>query len=352
MRKILLIEDDDELSENLSEILQLSGYQVIRASNGKEGVEKALKERPDLILCDVVMPNLDGYSVLHILSRHPETFSTPFIFLTGRLDEADVRKGMGMGADDYLLKPFDEKDLLNTIEVRLRKSDFLKGRTASDQTPFVDFLENINQAENIDLITSRDVHHFKKRHILYNEGETPMFVYFVVEGKLKKFLINEDGKELITNMYTSGDIFGYKAIFDDVPYVESVEVLEDADLILIPKADFIRLINTDRQIARRFIKLLAHNVIEKEEQLLNLAYSSLRKKVAKGIIDIIDKFQDEKNGKPAVHLSREDLSNMIGSAPESTIRTLKEFRMENLIDIAEDGSIRVLNEKKLRHLQY
>ncbi|MGV3704706.1 MAG: response regulator [Arcticibacter sp.] len=352
MRKILLIEDDEELSENLSEILQLSGYLVTRASNGKEGVEKALKDRPDLILCDVVMPVLDGYSVLHILSRHPETFSIPFIFLTGKLDEADVRKGMGMGADDYLMKPFNEKDLLDSIEVRLRKADILKGRVMADHTPFANFLQEVNESDNFDLSTSIDVHHFKKRHLLYNEGENPMFVYYVTEGKLKKFLMNEDGKELITNMYTKGDFFGYKAIFEDDVYRESVEVLEDAELILIPKADFLQLINNDRQIARRFIKLLSHNLVEKEEQLLNLAYNSLRKKVAKGIIDIVDKFHDEKDGLPSVQVSREDLSNVIGSAPESTIRTLKEFRMENLIDIAADGSICVLNEKKLRHLQY
>lgn len=173
-----------------------------------------------------------------------------------------------MGADDYLLKPFEEKDLLNTIEVRLKKSDFLKGRVGSDQTPFADFFHDVNDFESLNMASNRDVHHFKKRHILYNEGETLMFVYFVVDGKLKKFLMNEDGKELITNIYTKGDIIGYKAIFDDAPYLESVDILEDAEVILIPKADFLQLINTDRQIARRFIKLLAHNVMEKKEQFL------------------------------------------------------------------------------------
>lgn len=351
MRKILLIEDDFDLIESLTDLLEISGYSIVKASNGREGVEKALKEKPDLILCDVMMPVLDGFGVLHILSRHPETFAIPFIFLTARLEEVSVRKGMGMGADDYMLKPFDEKDLLDTIEVRIRKSDSLKRNVLADRTVLGDFVRDLNGSGDHNLTTNRNIHHYKKRHLLYTQGDQPVFVYYIVEGRMKEFLINEDGKELITNMYTKGDFVGYTAVLEEVPYPESISVLDDTELLLIPKADFLQLINTDRQVARKFIKLLSHNVVEKEEKLLNLAYDSLRKKVAKGIIDVVDKFKDQKDGKPVVQISREDLANVIGSAQESMIRTLREFRMENLIDI-NDGSIYVLNETKLRHLQY
>lgn len=351
MRKILLIEDDFDLIESLTDLLEISGYSIVKASNGREGVEKALKEKPDLILCDVMMPVLDGFGVLHILSRHPETFAIPFIFLTARLEEVSVRKGMGMGADDYMLKPFDEKDLLDTIEVRIRKSDSLKRNVLADRTVLGDFVRDLNGSGDHNLTTNRNIHHYKKRHLLYTQGDQPIFVYYIVEGRIKEFLINEDGKELITNMYTKGDFVGYTAVLEEVPYPESISVLDDTELLLIPKADFLQLINTDRQVARKFIKLLSHNVVEKEEKLLNLAYDSLRKKVAKGIIDVVDKFKDQKDGKPVVQISREDLANVIGSAQESMIRTLREFRMENLIDI-NDGSIYVLNETKLRHLQY
>ena len=111
MKKILLIEDDEALREDLAEVLQLSNYQVISAADGKTGIEKSIQEKPDLIICDVVMPGLDGYGVIHVLSRHPDTFSIPFIFLTGKNDPADLRKGMDLGADDYLIKPFRPDEL-------------------------------------------------------------------------------------------------------------------------------------------------------------------------------------------------------------------------------------------------
>jgi len=121
MKKILLIEDDDDIRENTKEILALAQYNVFTAINGKEGVETALKEKPDIIICDIMMPILDGYGVLHLLSKNTETAHIPFIFLTAKADQIDFRKGMEMGADDYITKPFDDIQLLNAIEVRLKK---------------------------------------------------------------------------------------------------------------------------------------------------------------------------------------------------------------------------------------
>ena len=352
MKKILLIEDDKTLRENIAEILRLSNFAVVEAADGKQGVEKALKEKPDLILCDVTMPVLDGYGVLHVISRHPETFAIPFIFLTAHSEIEELRRGMGMGADDYLIKPVNENDLLNAIEVRLKKAEYIKRFVASDWSGVSEFFQKVNESDEFNLISdSRDVHRYKKKHILYSEGEKPQYVYYVVSGKLKEYLINEDGKELITNMYSKGDFFGFISVLEDVPYSETVQVLEDCELMLVPKADFLQLINNDRQVSKQFIKLLSHNIREKEDKLLNLAYNSLRKKVAKGIINVIDKFRDEKNGHRVIEISREDLANVVGSAQESMIRTLKEFRDEKLIDII-DANIYILNENKLRNLLY
>ena len=94
MKKILLIEDNDDIRENTSEILELSRYKVFTAANGKIGVETALQENPDLIICDIMMPVLDGYGVLHMLQKHPLTKNTPFIFLTAKTERSDFRKGM------------------------------------------------------------------------------------------------------------------------------------------------------------------------------------------------------------------------------------------------------------------
>src|SRR5688572_22508229 len=126
MKKILLIEDNQDVRENTAEILQLSGYDVTTAENGKVGVEKASTSKPDLIICDIMMPVLDGYGVLHMLSRNNETANIPFIFLTAKAERVDFRKGMEMGADDYITKPFDDIELLNAIERRLKKVDLMR----------------------------------------------------------------------------------------------------------------------------------------------------------------------------------------------------------------------------------
>ncbi|WP_310590704.1 response regulator [Dyadobacter sp. CY347] len=124
--KILIIEDNDDIRESTAELLEFSGYVVSRASNGQKGVELAFQHRPDLILCDIMMPELDGYGVLHLLSKTPGTDTIPFIFLTAKAERLDLNKGMEMGADDYLTKPFDETELLKAIEGRLDKARKIK----------------------------------------------------------------------------------------------------------------------------------------------------------------------------------------------------------------------------------
>ncbi len=121
------------MRENTAEILSLASYEVITAVNGKEGAEAAQKVLPDLIVCDIMMPELDGYGVLHILSKRPETASIPFIFLTAKAEKQDMRKGMNLGADDYLTKPFDDTELLNAIEVRLKKHELYKKYDATPE---------------------------------------------------------------------------------------------------------------------------------------------------------------------------------------------------------------------------
>jgi CRP/FNR family cyclic AMP-dependent transcriptional regulator len=131
MNTILLIEDNMEVRENTAEILELANYRVVTAENGKVGVEKALEVRPDLIICDIMMPVLDGYGVLHLLNKNESMRSIPFIFLTAKAERMDFRKGMEMGADDYITKPFTDVELLNSIERRLRKVELLKKEYSS-----------------------------------------------------------------------------------------------------------------------------------------------------------------------------------------------------------------------------
>ena len=126
MKKILLIEDNIDVRENTADILKLHNYKVVTAENGQIGIEKAKRYPPDLILCDIMMPVKDGYDVLEELSNAKETIGIPFIFLTAKSERTDFRKGMNLGADDYLTKPFEEHELIEAIETRVRKNDFLR----------------------------------------------------------------------------------------------------------------------------------------------------------------------------------------------------------------------------------
>jgi len=122
MKKILVIEDEPEMRRNVTTLLRYHDYAPIAAENGRQGIEVARKEKPDLILCDVMMPELDGYGVLQALQADPLLAQTPFIFLTAKGEKDDLRSGMNLGADDYLTKPVANVDLVRAIEARLRRS--------------------------------------------------------------------------------------------------------------------------------------------------------------------------------------------------------------------------------------
>jgi DNA-binding response OmpR family regulator len=351
MKKILIIEDNIEVRENTAEIMELANYKVVTADNGKSGVEQALKERPDLIVCDIMMPVLDGYGVYHLLSKHKETATIPFIFLTAKSEKSDLRKGMEMGADDYIMKPFDGIELLHAIETRLKKNELLKTEYGGDNA-LNTFLEDVKLSGKVTLTsTERETFSYDKKVAVYKEGQRARSVYYVVAGKIKIAKRTDEGKEFITNIYSRGDYFGYTSILKDENYSDEAVTLEDTTLMLIPREDFLKLISNDIQIAQAFIKIITQNIVEKEEQLLNLAYNSLRKKVAYGLIQLLEKYKVNDEEQPLLNLSRENMAQSIGIATESLIRTLGDFKEEKLIEI-QTGKVLIINEKKLRALPY
>ncbi|HZI25048.1 MAG TPA: response regulator [Chryseolinea sp.] len=343
MKKILLIEDNLEVRENTAEILSLANYDVVTAENGKIGVDLAQKEKPDLIICDIMMPELDGYGVLHIVSKNPQTANIPFIFLTAKTEKTDIRKGMNLGADDYLTKPFDDTDLLNAIESRLRKNAMLQKQYEVTPEGLDNFIRDAKQVLNIrDLGQDKKVKAYKKKTEIFSEGDMPLNVFFVKSGNIKTFKSHPDGKELIINLYTTNDFFGFEPILENENYNESAVAMQDSELVVIPRHDFMQMIQTHPDVSKSFINLLCKKVVEREKQLLNLAYNSVRQRTAEALL----KSETLKDSKSVISISREDLAKMVGTASESVIRVLSDFKDEGLIEV-EGGKIKILQRSKL-----
>lgn len=348
-RTILVIDDNKEIRENTAEILELAGYTALTAENGKKGVEVALTQKPSLIICDIMMPELDGYGVLHLLRKNDETQNTPFIFLTAKTERSDFRKGMEMGADDYVTKPFDDIELLNAVEVRLKKLEILDHKYASSPQGLTQFLKDVQNAGLIKQLSEQyEIEHYNKKQTLYSEGKRPRFLYYLVSGKVKAFQTHEDGKEYITDLFSAGSFIGYTALIEDKNYNDNATILEDAEIMQIPREEFMGMIYNDINIANKFIQIITQNVKEKEERLLNLAYSSLRKRVAKALVDISSKFKVQNS---PIEISRDDIAQYVGTATESLIRTLSDFKEEKLIEI-KSGKIIITNLEKLKNLLY
>lgn len=350
MKKILLIEDNDNIRENTAEILELSNYKVIVAENGKTGVEKAIEYTPDLIICDIMMPVLDGYGVLHAIHRNEAIKNTPFIFLTAKTERSDLRKGMELGADDYITKPFSGAELLSAVESRLKKLDMLKEELSSG----IEGLQHLMQASLgtnplQSLIEGSNTNKYKKKQLIYSENNHPQRLYYVIKGKIKAYKTNEAGKELVTGLFSEGDFIGYVALLEETVYQDTAEALDETELAVIPKYDFEQLINNNKEVAQKFIRILAKNVSAKEQQLLGIAYNSLRKKVAQALLILQKKYQRTEE-EFVIDISRENLATIAGTATESLIRTLSDFRSEQLIDIKDGRNIIIINQKKLEYL--
>ncbi|WP_019986726.1 response regulator [Rudanella lutea] len=350
MKTILLIEDNEAIRETTAEILELANYNVLTAENGKVGVEKALATRPDLVICDIMMPVLDGYGVLQIFNKNPQLSGVPFIFLTAKTERTDFRKGMELGADDYLTKPFEESELLSAIEGRLNRFQHMRPAYDLQQNGLDQFLDDARSTANLESLSAdRKVHAVRKKQYLYTEGDEPTRLYFLKSGKVKTVRTNADGKELITGIYNAGEFFGYLALLEDREYTESAVTIDDSELVYIPQADFQQLLLANQDVSHQFIQLLAGRVGEREQQLVGMAYHSLRRRVADALLWLHSR--QPQSGPGLIQLSRDDLASLVGTATESLIRTLSEFKQDGLIEMV-GSSIRVVQAEKLRRANW
>ncbi|WP_456378352.1 response regulator [Lutibacter sp.] len=347
MKTILIIEDDIVLRETTAEILELENYKVVTAPNGKRGVEQARIMLPDLILCDIMMPEMDGYELLEKLSKEEQTKRIPFIFMSAKTEIKDVRKGMDLGADDYLTKPVSEDLLLSAIGSRLAKFALLREEEVqeedTEQENSLNNIENIEDLKNYfcDYGVSK-IH--KKGEVIYKEGEYSNNIYLVYKGKIKSFKIDEFGKELILNIHKGDDFLGLSAIIDNSHYYESIMAMEDVEIIHVPKNILHQVLENNHKLSLEIFQLINENLTEVKEQLLQMAYGSMRRKTAKTIL----KFANLMNHKPtdSINISRRDLAGVAGIATESLIRTLTDFKKKGILEI-EGRNIKILDLKRL-----
>jgi len=213
-QKILIIEDEIQVQENIEQLLQEEGYSTIVSANGKDGIEKVRIDPPDLIICDIMMPGINGYKVKKLLNRDDEAFDIPLIFLTAKTDISDLRKGMDLGADDYIFKPYKSGDLLRTISRKLEKRERLVTKIEnsdktkkfkSDETLFIGihkklrakiksiiYIEADNQYSIIHLITGK--FYYLRKSLTYWEKILPETIFKRIH---RSYIINLEYVEKI-----------------------------------------------------------------------------------------------------------------------------------------------------------
>lgn len=339
---ILIIEDNLEVRENLAEILDLYGYRTLTAANGLEGAKLAIEHQPDLILCDVMMPELDGFGVLDLLSKNQRTTAIPFVFLTARNEAEDIRRGMNLGADDYITKPFYKDELLQVVRTRLRKAF----QRATPGAPA--YLSNPGRGMHIleqAFATDGSRRTYDRGQALVCEGDHPHYLYRVVSGHVHLIRAHEYGRDYIIAELGPGEVFGIPSVLERRPLHYTVRASGGGcECQLLPAATLLALINTDRAVTEALMHLLAGRIVLRGEQLVNQAYDSVRRRTALVLCDLRERYGNE-----PILLSREELAQMVGSTKESVIRALADFKREELLH-TEGRAIRIVAPAALRSL--
>ncbi len=352
MRTILLIEDNKEVLENTAEILEFSNYEVVTAENGMEGIAKAQEFRPDIIVCDIMMPGLNGYEVLETLNKDDETAGVPFIFLTAKSEMKDMRKGMAQGADDYIIKPFDEEELLEAIDIRLRKNDFLQRKFSKNASDLNTFFKEASEYLGMELLSkNRKLQEFDNHEEIFREGDAAHNLFFIQKGNVKTFRITTEGKELITGMHGEGDFIGQLSLLNNCKtYTETATVIGDTEVLSIPREDFTKLVYENKLVSNKFLNIISNNLAHVQEQLVDMAFAPVKKRAAKALLELNEKglMEDEEN--KGLDIPREDFAAMIGTATETAIRTLSEFKSQGLLSLGEKKKLVLLDLEGLRRI--
>ena len=342
---LLIIEDNLEVRENLAEILELYGYTVVTAEHGLEGVKRAFAEPPDLILCDVMMPELDGYGVLNLLTENERTAGIPFVFITARTEKEDIRRGMNLGADDYITKPFYKDELLQVIRTRLKKAS-----RGGERVPEASGAHLSDPARGLGRLGSlfNEVGRttvYEQGETIVREGEYPHFLYRVEEGHVHLGRVHEYGREFILSDIGPGHLFGTACLLERLPHYYTARVASpSARCTRLPAARALELVNQDRNVAEALLHLLAEETVRRSDQLVQQAYDSVRRRTANVLCDLHRRYAEG-----PIELTRDELAQMVGTTKESVIRALSDFRRDGLIE-TEGRQITVGDPERLGDL--
>jgi len=214
MDRIVIVEDEVNIRETLQEILELSGYEVFSASNGKLGYDLILEKKPDLVLCDVNMPELDGFALLEAINNRLKDEVMPtFLFLTAKVETTEIRYGMNLGADDYILKPYDPSEILKTIRLRLDKRK--KMLSQQDERPLSSTSKTFNK---LPIPTDDGLELVPFDKIIQCKAERA-YCYFYLDGG-KKLLVSKPMKEFEDTLISNGFFKVHKSNIVNIQYAE------------------------------------------------------------------------------------------------------------------------------------
>lgn len=245
MKKILVVDDSDYVLESTSVLLALEGYEVFTASNGLEGYQKALEILPDLILCDIQMPIMDGYAMLEKIRSNPQTESIPFIFLTAFGEKENIRQGMVRGADDYITKPFTHSEIVEALNTQWKKQESLQrqmkekvqsvGKTITSSLPH-EFRTVLNEVigsakiilSSYDILNKEDILEIASDIVKSSNRLIKIIENFIIYTKIEAFANNPEMKSQLRKHYTDEPF----AIVQDIALMKSQNYSRERDLII------------------------------------------------------------------------------------------------------------------------
>jgi hypothetical protein len=324
MKKILLIEDHDEIRENTAEILGMAGFEVKTAANGRDGVALAREAHPDLVVCDIMMPILDGYGVLHLFRRDDALSRIPFIFLTAKAERSDQRKAMELGADDYLTKPFSELELLAAVEARFQKTSNGLQRSAAPRKlqdakdQLSEFFKALIKEEATETVR------LPKKHLLFFEGQFPQSVFWLEKGIVKHYRTTAFGKSLITQLDFGPAIIGLSDALLPHPYPGFAEASTAIEVKVLPRERVIKALSENGPMLMNALQIQSDFTKQMKDKMVHLAYTPMRERVLNESETLRKLLLKNGYSESEKIFSREEMAQIAGTATESLIRVLHE----------------------------